>query len=158
MNDLNKILVPTDFSEGSTAALKYACQLADALHADITVLHALEPPSPLGTGTEFYTPPAEYFARREREARNHLESVLSPEQRQRYHAELVLRHGTAAAEILRYLYEHAAVHLVVMATHGRGGVARLMVGSVADKIMRQAPCPVLTRRAADSRKPAATAA
>jgi universal stress protein A len=158
MNDLNKILVPTDFSDGSAAALKYACQLAEALHADITVLHALEPPSPLGTGPEFYTPPREYFARRENEARNHLDSVLSPEQRQRYHAELVLRHGTAAAEILRYLYEHAAVHLVIMATHGRGGVARLMVGSVADQIMRQAPCPVLTLRAAESREPAATAA
>lgn len=158
MKDLNKILVPTDFSDGSAAALKYACQLAEALHADFTVLHALEPPYPLGTGAEFYTPPGEYFARRENEARNHLDSVLSPEQRERYHAELVLRHGTAPAEILRYLHEHAAVHLVVMATHGRGGVARLMVGSVADKIMRQAPCPVLTLRAPESREPAATAA
>lgn len=149
MVDLNKILVPTDFSDASAAAMKYACQLAEALHADLTVLHALEPPFPLGTGPDFYSPPAEYFAQREREARNHLESVLTPEQRERYHAELVLRHGNPAQEIMQYLHEHAAVHLVVMATHGRGGVARLMVGSVADKIVRTAPCPVLTLRVPD---------
>ena len=59
---------------------------------------------------------------------------------------LVVRRGTAAPEILRYLREHDDIDLVVMATHGRGGVARLMMGSVADTLVREAPCPVLTIR------------
>ena len=55
-----------------------------------------------------------------------------------------MRMGVPAPEILRYIQEHGAIDLVVMATAGRGGVARLFMGSVADKIVRAAPCPVLT--------------
>lgn len=153
MVDLNRILVPTDFSDASAAALKYGCELADALHAELCVLHVVENPYPLGVHTEFYSPPQEYLDRRDRQAREHLDALLTPEQKERHHAALELRHGEPAREILRYLYEHGAVHLVVMATHGRGGVARLMVGSVADKIVRMAPCPVVTVRVPDAHEP-----
>jgi nucleotide-binding universal stress UspA family protein len=78
-----------------------------------------------------------------------LEAVLSAENRQRYNAQLVLLSGPVAPVILDYLRAHAGIDLVVMATHGRGGVARLMMGSVADKIVRTAPCPVVTIRASD---------
>ena len=158
MVDLNKILVPTDFSAASAAALKHACELADALHAEVCVLHVVENPYPIGAYTEFYGLPDEFFERREQQARAQLDAVLTPEQQARYHAAMVLRHGDPAREILQYLHEHGAVHLVVMATHGRGGVARLMMGSVADKIVRMAPCPVVTVRAADAREPTTTCA
>ena len=78
------------------------------------------------------------------------------EQRATYHATMVLRHGFAAQKrFCRYLQEHPGIDLVVTATHGRGGVARLMLGSVADKVVRAAPCPVLTVRVPGSRNPTA---
>jgi nucleotide-binding universal stress UspA family protein len=73
-------------------------------------------------------------------------ATLSPEDKRKYRATFALRNGIAAQEILLYLQEHPDVDLVVMATHGRGGVARLMMGSVADKIVRAARCPVVTIR------------
>ena len=146
MTDLNKILVPTDFSDASAAALKYACTLADAMHAELSVLHTVANPYSLNVRTDFYSPPEEFFERRDHHARELLDAQLTPEQKERYHAAMELRHGDPAQQILQYLYEHGAVHLVVMATHGRGGVARLMMGSVADKIVRMAPCPVVTIR------------
>jgi len=158
MTDLNKILVPTDFSEASAAALKYACQLADALHADLSIVHAIEHPPSLGAYNDFYSPPEDYFVRRERDARTQLDALLTPEQKEHYRAELVVRHGNPVREILQYLHEHAAIHLVVMATHGRGGVARVMLGSVADKIVRMAPCPVLTVRIPEAHEPRTTRA
>lgn len=158
MTDLNKILVPTDFSAASAAALKYACELADAMHAELCVLHTVENPYPLNVYTDIYNPPEEFFERRERLAQEQLEALLTPEQKEHYHASMVLRHGDPAREILQFLHEHGAVHLVVMATHGRGAVARLMMGSVADKIVRMAPCPVLTVRVPETREPETTAA
>jgi nucleotide-binding universal stress UspA family protein len=158
MTDLNKILVPTDFTESSAAALKHGCELAAALHAELCVLHAVDDPYPLGAYTEFYSPPEAFFERRDRHAREQLDALLTPAEKERCHATLVLRHGDPARAILQYLYEHAAVRLVVMATHGRGGVARLMMGSVADKIVRLAPCPVLTIRPADVHEPGSTRA
>ena len=158
MTDLNKILVPTDFSEASAAALQYACALADATHAELCVLHTVDHPYPLNVHTDFYCPPEVLLEHCDREARARLEAQLTAAQKERYHAALELRHGNPARQILQYLYEHAAVHLVVMATHGRGGVARLMKGSVADQIVRLAPCPVVTVRVPDARDRGATRA
>ena len=149
MSAIKKILVPTDFSEASEAALKYACRLADGLNASLCVLHTVENPYPLGAYTEYYSPPQEFFDRCEREGRKGLEASLTPEERSKYRATFVLRTGMAAEEIRLYLQEHPDVDLVVMATHGRGGVARLMMGSVADKIVRAARCPVVTIRLQD---------
>ena len=158
MTDLNKILVPTDFSDASAAALAYACTLADAMHAEICVLHTVETPYPLNVAVDFYTPPEAFVEGRERHAGALLDAQLTPEQKQRYHAVMELRRGNPAEQILQYLHEHAAVHLVVMATHGRGGVARLMMGSVADKIVRMAPCPVVTIRVPHAQQPGTTRA
>ena len=96
-----------------------------------------------------YAPPPEYFEALERDARRQLEGLLTAEEKDRYHATLVHRTGPAAQEILDYLQAQGDIDLVVMATHGRGGVARLMMGSVADKIVRAAPCAVLTMRTAE---------
>ena len=139
MSAIKKILVPTDFSEASKAALKYACELAKATNASVCILHAVENPYPV---EQF-----ERSARRELEA--FLEAVLTPDEGKQYRARLVLRSGVASQEILRYLQEHDDVDIVVMATHGRGGVARLMMGSVADTLVRTARCPVLTIRVPD---------
>lgn len=146
MSGIHTILVPTDFSEASAAALRYACSLADAVGATICVLHTIEPPFPIGAYGEVYAVPSDYLPQLEDEASKTMDRLLTPAQREKYQAQLVLRQGAAASEILVYLAEHDEVGLVVMATHGRGGVARLMLGSVADKILRAAACPVLTIR------------
>ena len=64
----------------------------------------------------------------------------------KYHETLVHRSGSAVEEVLGYLREQGDIDLIVMATHGRGGVARFMMGGVADKVVRTAPCPVVTIR------------
>jgi nucleotide-binding universal stress UspA family protein len=147
---IKRILVPTDFSAASKAALKYACGLADSLNASLDILHAVDYPYSPGAYTEFYSLPQEFFDELETDARRSLEAVLTADAKERYRATLALRKGAAAREILSYLGEHHDIDLVVMATQGRGGVGRLMMGSVADKIVRTAPCPVVTIRASEA--------
>ena len=143
---ITTILVPTDFSEASGHALRYACGLAEALGASIHVLHTVEMVHIAAGYMELYPPPQEYFDELEKAARSNLAATLTAEATERFRAAFVLRSGSPAQEILVYLKEHSEVDLVVMATHGRGGVARLMMGSVADKVVRAARCPVLTVR------------
>jgi nucleotide-binding universal stress UspA family protein len=140
--------VPTDFSEASKAALNYACDLADSVGASLSILHVVEP-CPVDPYPESCSLPPAYLDRVERDARIELDALLTAEDRQRYNAQLVLLCGPVAPVIVDYLRAHVGIDLVVMATHGRGGAARLMMGSVADKIVRTAPCPVVTIRASD---------
>lgn len=144
---VKNILVPTDFSAASREALRYACDLAVTLGATLHVVHVLENPFAPGAFMEMYSPPpAEYFTDLERQAEEKLTACLTPEQKQATGAVLTTRLGVPASEILDRLEEEPKIDLVVMATHGRGGVARLVMGSVTDKIIRAANCPVLTLR------------
>jgi len=146
MHRINHILVPVDFSSAARHALQYACELADATGAAVSVMHVVETPYLPGAVVEMYVPPpAQLIEQLENNAQSVLDAMLTAEQKERYHATLIRRTGSAAQEILEYLHAHP-IDLVVMSTHGRGGVARLMMGSVADKLVRAAPCPVLTLR------------
>ena len=145
MQPIKIILVPTDFSPASKRALRYACNLADMVGASLHIIHVLENPFTQGAFSEMYVPsPGDFLEELDRRTRVELEAQLSPEEKAKYSAVFILRAGAPAHEILEYLNEQSAIGLVVMATAGRGGVARLMMGSVADKIVRAAPCPVLT--------------
>ena len=144
---ITNILVPTDFSEGSQEALRYAYDLAAALGATLHVVHVLENPFAPGAFMEMYTPPSpEYFVDMERQAESKLRGLLTPEEQQRVTVVLTTRLGVPASEILDRLKEEPKIDLLVMATHGRGGVARFVMGSVTDRIIRSATCPVLTMR------------
>jgi nucleotide-binding universal stress UspA family protein len=144
---VKNILVPTDFSAGSKEAVRYAFDLATALGATLHVLHVLENPFAPGAFMEMYTPPSpEYFVDMERQAEEKLRAALTADEKARVHAVMTTRLGVPASEILDRLHEDPPVDLVVMATHGRGGVARFVMGSVTDKIIRGAPCPVVTIR------------
>jgi nucleotide-binding universal stress UspA family protein len=144
MQAVNSILVPTDFSAASNRALAYAIQLADAFGASLHVIHVLEDPFVRAGYMEMLMPQGDYLEALEQQAHAHLEAQLSVEQKTRYSTTLALRIGAPAREILSYLAEHPEIDLVVMATAGRGGVARLMMGSIADRVVRAASCPVLT--------------
>lgn len=150
MPGFNRILIPTDFSKASAAAIEYGCRLADALDASLCILHTVENPYPMVGHSELGSLPQHFFDIMERHGQTDLATALTPEQMERYRATLVLCHGVAAEEILRYVQAHGDISLIVMATHDRGGVARLTMGSVADKVVREAPCPVLTIRVPDA--------
>lgn len=146
MAAINRILVPSDFSEASRQALQYAVMLAEKTGASLDVLHAVETPYVTGGYMEVYSAPVGYLEQAEAAARAELQKLLTPEQIAAHRVSFVLRIGAPGHEILTHLREHPEVDLVVMATHGRGAVARLMMGSVADKVVRSAPCPVVTIR------------
>jgi len=144
---VKNILVPTDFSPGSQEAVRYAYDLAVALGATLHVVHVLENPFAPGAFMEMYTPPSpEYFIDMERRAEEKLRAALTADEQAKVQAVLTTRLGVPASEILDRLEAEPKIDLVVMATHGRGGVARFVMGSVTDKIIRSAPCPVVTMR------------
>jgi nucleotide-binding universal stress UspA family protein len=135
---LKQILVPIDFGEASEAALNYGRALARTFGASLHVLHVMENPFLRPTAVD---PPVLKAA-----AAAHLGERLTDDDRAALHATAVLETSdNPAEEIVKYAKAHA-IDLVVMGTHGRGTMARLLVGSVAEKVVRTAPCPVLTVR------------
>ena len=145
MRTITTILVPTDFSDSSGEALNYARGVAAALGASLRLFHVVEHPFVYGMYGELSTglPPG-YLDSLDKAAQARLEAQLTPEEKDRFDAEFITRIGTPSREILDYVATHPEVGLIIMATAGRGGVARFVIGSVADRIVRGAPCPVMT--------------
>ncbi|MEO7192408.1 MAG: universal stress protein [Vicinamibacterales bacterium] len=143
---INHVLVATDFSECSTAALEYGRALAQRFGARLHVLHVVETRMTAGFATEAYlnTSP-ELQIEIEQAGRIRLDQLVSAEERA-VGARAVLRTlETPAHAIVDYAAsEH--IDLIVIGTHGRRGLSHLVMGSVAEKVMRTAPCPVLTLR------------
>jgi nucleotide-binding universal stress UspA family protein len=139
---LQNICVPVDFSDTSAAALMYAKALADAFHAKLHLVHVLINWIPDG---EFPVNP-QVYVELENSARKQLANLLSSEETKKYGAQTELISGTSEfVEIIRYAREKN-IDLLVMGTHGRGPIAHMLLGSVAEKVVRKAPCPVLTVR------------
>ena len=145
MITLKKILVATDFSEPSESALKYARAFAEQFGASIHVMHVMEDPFLYAPTSEGYLVPPHMLEEMESSARSRLNSVLPPADREKFSAQLILKHGSPFVEIVRYARD-ADIDLIVMGTHGRGPIAHMLMGSVAEKVVRKAPCPVLTVR------------
>src|SRR4029453_4047932 len=141
MQAVKSILVPVDFSANSKHALAYAIQLADTFGASLHVIHVLDDSFALAGYLETYA--GDYMETAAQQAGAELEALLTPEQQTRSSAARVVRIGKPASEILAYLAQHRGIGLGVVATAGRGRVARLMRGSVTDRVVRAAPCPVL---------------
>jgi nucleotide-binding universal stress UspA family protein len=140
------ILLATDFSEPSGAALDYARALADRFGSRIHVLHVLEDLAAHAWTTEVYVAALPgVHEEMERQARERLDAVLPPDQRERYRAKAELRTGSPFVEIVRYARDEK-IDLIIMGTHGRGPIAHMLLGSVAERVVRKAPCPVLTVR------------
>jgi nucleotide-binding universal stress UspA family protein len=136
----SKILCPIDFERDSMEALDLACQIAKQNSATIYLLTVIGlplaaatelPPAPLVPGTEFET-----SCRRRMEA-------LAHEKLQGISHEIVVASGNAAPEILG-LAKQRDIDLIVMGTHGRTGAKHFFLGSVAERIVRESPVPVLT--------------
>ena len=144
MITLKKILVPTDFSECSEAATHHGLELARAFGATLHLLHVVEDPdtSPWAV-PGFPLSLVEVLEHFQDEARNRLLASIPEPDRGRVVVSCPI--AAPVPEILRYA-EHESIDLIVMGTHGRGFVAHALIGSVAEHVVRRAPCPVLTLR------------
>lgn len=139
MLPIHRILHPTDFSESCGPAFHLACALARDYSAELTVLHvASQAPIIAPNGEAMVWPEDELDRARERLEQVHAKDPLVSMKHQ-------LAEGNPADEILRVARENKA-DLIVMGTHGWTGLYRLLMGSVAEEVMRKACCPVVTIR------------
>jgi len=146
---LKNILVPTDFSEASTAAVEHGRALAVAFDASLHVLHVVT--EPLHEAWAGYAPGAEFLAavdHLQAEAQKRLERLIPRAGRGNGQIVVATTWGDASDEVLKYARNHG-IDLIVCGTHGRRGWDHVMMGSVAERIVRLAPCPVLTVRAGE---------
>jgi universal stress protein A len=146
MTTFRRILHPTDFSRASSPALRRAVALARACRAPLVLLHVMTPPSPfIGEGA----PPSSYvdlLTLARRSAKRRLAAALARVKRERVRVQAIFAEGLPADAILRAA-RCTRADLIVMGTHGRTGVSRVFLGSVAERIVRESRCPVLTVRA-----------
>jgi len=153
-----RILVPTDFSAPSDAALVTAKDLAARLGASLHLVHVLEDPYAVAAYSADalgYVPPG-IKDLWQRDADQRLHGLLTLEERAELIATTAVLFGGSPA---REIVEHARNNnfdLIVMGTHGRGGLAHLLLGSVAEHVVRTAECPVLTVRGTATARAVAT--
>jgi nucleotide-binding universal stress UspA family protein len=144
MLPFKKILCPTDFSEPSYEALKAAGELAYEFGSELCIIHVVSPVPPMPMGAE---PTALNVLMYEEElmasSKKSLEEVLNHLETRELKSRLIVVRGNAADEIVR-IADQENVDLIVIATRGRTGLNRLIFGSVAEKVVRLAKCPVLT--------------
>jgi universal stress protein A len=142
---IQKILLPTDFSTYAAVATKYACELATRFEAELHLLHTLE--LHLTTTPEFGLGLAlpKYVAESRTVAEKNLAGVLDPTWAAGRTVIQAIVEGAPKVEIIQYARTHA-IDLIVLATHGRTGLSHVLMGSVAELVVRTAPCPVLTVR------------
>lgn len=145
MIQIKQILLPTDFSECSAEATKYACSLAEQFQAELHLLHVVEQ---LGSTiseavTEMASAFEDYLEVAEAKALSKLGQVLDPAWVKGKKVTLGTRVGSPFVNIIEYAKEHQ-IDLIVIGTHGRTGLSHVLIGSVAERVVRMAPCPVLT--------------
>jgi len=140
---VDHVLAPVDLSDQSAAVVDHAAELADAYGASLSLLHVVEQAAyPTIYGVDPLTPQLPHVESRAREAMEELADRVrdaGPE------VSVYVTNGYAARDIVDFTKEHD-VNLIVMATHGRTGLQRFVIGSVAEKVVRTAPCPVFTLR------------
>ena len=145
MIKLDRILVPTDFSDFSRPAMQYGCAIAARFSAELHLLHVVPDPAML-------VPEAAAFSVETMQAQS--ESLVKDAQATLHtlppdgwenEKQIVreVRVGAAFMEIIDYAREHS-IDLIVIGTHGRSGLMHILMGSVAERIVRKASCPVLT--------------
>jgi universal stress protein A len=151
--ELKKILAPTDFSPHSERALRYACRLAERLGSELHLLHVLSEVIPTGPDPLLMPVlPPEFYSDNEDRARETLRELLKPEWGNPAAVLTAEQWGGAVEAIVDYAQDQE-IDLIVIATHGRTGLSHILLGSVAERIVREAPCPVLTVRNQDQSPP-----
>lgn len=146
MIQLKRILAATDFSDCSRHAMRYACEFAATFGAELHLVFVNEPPaaafSEFGIG---YVGVKEVEDEIRRGAVAKIETLPGQEWEGKFSISRAVLFGTPFVEVVRYAREKE-IDLVVLGTHGRGSIVHMLMGSTAEKIVRKAPCPVLTVR------------
>jgi universal stress protein A len=144
--EIRSILAPTDFSAHSEKAVRYACGLAERVGAELHLLHILSEILPAGPDPLLMpVMPPEYYQENEQRASETLDRLLNPAWGSPRSVVRAVRWGSPVEAIVAYA-EDQKIDLIVIATHGRTGLSHVLLGSVAERIVREAPCPVLTIR------------
>ena len=146
--NVKKILFPTDFSGGSANALPYAADMAKHYGAKLYLLHVIQD---IAEATGWYVPHVsldELYRDIEKNAAKEMDRYGVEELRGIKDIERIVVKGRPYDEILKFARENKA-DLIVIGTHGRKGLDRVIFGSTAEKVVRDAPCPVLSVRLPD---------
>jgi nucleotide-binding universal stress UspA family protein len=144
---LETILMPTDFSEPSRRALEHATTLARRLNASLHLLHVVHLPIEVAASPEGYWVDITGFRNQMREdAERQIKALAASLQGIKVTTQVV--EGTSAARAITEAAKEKPAQMIVMGTHGRGGVSHLLLGSVAERVVRTATCPVMTVSAA----------
>ena len=149
--NIKRILAPVDFSDVSQQSVDAAASLASQLGASVVVLHAVEPVYFAGTmfGPEINVP--HLVEEQRRAAKSAMETMLARLEKRQISATGLVETGIPQDMILKTA-KSKKCDLIVMGTHGRSGVTHLLLGSVAEKVVRSATCPVMTVRVTEPKK------
>ncbi len=143
--EINKILVPIDFSDYSKNSLKYAASFANKFNSEITLIYVVEPviyPPDFSMG-QIAIPSVN--AEWDLKAKEELEKLGKQEIPESIKVSTIIKTGKPFLEIIDTAAEEN-IDLIIIATHGHSGVEHILFGSTAEKVVRKAPCPVLTLR------------
>lgn len=143
MIKIEKILFPTDFSNYAEHALQYALSFAELCNAKLYVLHVITDLSiPVGLGGSVY-PLSKIYDEMEQNAKEKMKHVVPMQYMDKIETETIIVRGTPFLEIINTAKKYT-VDLITIATHGHTGLSHVFLGSTAEKVVRMAPCPVLT--------------
>jgi universal stress protein A len=146
MIQIPSILVPIDFSQYGEQALKYGCALAGKFGSQVHLLHVVDDYYPfVPEAAVFVDQRDDYLAGLQAGADRELKKLPPGDWCAGDRVTRKITVGTPFVEIVRYAKEHD-IALIVIGSHGRGGLAHVLMGSVAERVVRKAPCPVLTVR------------
>lgn len=153
MLEIRSILAPTDFSHHAESAIRYVVGLAERLGATLHLIHVLPdivPTAPdlvAGAPDLMVAPalPPDYYRDTEAESLEALGRVLDPSWGAVPSVETAVLRGDPVGEVVDYATEKA-IDLIVVSTHARWGLGHMLLGSIAERMVREAPCPVLTIR------------
>jgi nucleotide-binding universal stress UspA family protein len=144
MLPIKRILVPTDFGDCSTPALRLAVELADKFGAELVLLHVVQDLALAMPDAVMPTPvPGPDLGQLIEAGKTGLANLIEREQLGRLRPKMEVRVGSPVAEIVAAAGDLKA-DLLCVGTHGRTGLAHLLLGSQAERIIRESPCPVLT--------------
>ena len=141
---IRRILVPTDFGECAAPAVRYAAELADKFGAELVLLHVVQDAALALPDAVMPTPVPGPTSALIDAGQDGLANLITAENLEPRNPRAEVRVGSPAAEIVAAAKDLKA-DLLCVGTHGRGGLARVILGSVAELVLRQAPCPVLVR-------------
>ncbi len=145
MIKLKKVLVPTDFSDSARQALKYGMSFAKEYGAELVLLHVVENLTVGYASDLFPVPMAEVFQEISGYAKTELAKLGTEARARGLTVQEQVVQGKPSAEIIRFASEHE-IDVIVLGTHGKGMLDQALFGSTTERVVRRAPCPVLTVR------------